>query len=67
MKHLFVGMALVLGSSTSVSAQVDKGPLNFETHVRPILKANCFECHGETEEARTRRQDADRERGWSAL
>jgi hypothetical protein len=34
MKHLFVGMALVLGSSTSVSAQVDKGPLNFETHVR---------------------------------
>ena len=24
-----------------------KGPLGFETHVRPILKANCFECHGE--------------------
>ena len=24
-----------------------KGPLVFETHVRPILKAHCFECHGE--------------------
>src|SRR5262249_12574184 len=24
----------------------EKG-VNFETHVRPILKANCFECHGE--------------------
>ena len=24
-----------------------KGPLVFETHIRPILKAKCFECHGE--------------------
>src|SRR5687767_7883030 len=23
------------------------GPIQFETHVRPILKAHCFECHGE--------------------
>lgn len=24
-------------------------PLNYEQHVRPILKANCFDCHGESE------------------
>lgn len=25
-------------------------PLTFEEHVRPILKANCFHCHGEEDE-----------------
>ncbi|MBI2925094.1 MAG: DUF1549 domain-containing protein, partial [Verrucomicrobia bacterium] len=25
------------------------GPLTFEQHIRPILKANCFDCHGEGE------------------
>ena len=25
-------------------------PLTFEQHVRPILKAHCFQCHGEEEE-----------------
>src|SRR5437870_4518540 len=24
-------------------------PLTFETHVRPILKAHCFECHGDAQ------------------
>lgn len=24
-------------------------PLTFEQHIRPILKANCFDCHGEGE------------------
>src|SRR5262245_54073460 len=24
-------------------------PLTFEEHVRPILKAHCFDCHGEGE------------------
>jgi mono/diheme cytochrome c family protein len=27
-----------------------EGPLTFEEHVRPILKAHCFQCHGEEEE-----------------
>lgn len=40
-------MACFLCSASGLSAQGVKGPLNFETHVRPILKANCFECHGE--------------------
>ena len=26
--------------------------LNFETHVRPILKAHCFDCHGAEEEVK---------------
>jgi hypothetical protein len=25
-------------------------PLTFESHVRPLLKANCFHCHGEEDE-----------------
>jgi mono/diheme cytochrome c family protein len=46
---LFPAAAVVcfLWSASGLSAQPVKGPLNFETHVRPILKANCFECHGE--------------------
>ena len=29
---------------------VDADDLTFEQHVRPILKAQCFHCHGEEEE-----------------
>jgi hypothetical protein len=28
----------------------DESPLTFEQHVRPILKAHCFHCHGEAPE-----------------
>jgi hypothetical protein len=31
-----------------VRAQADE-PLTFEQHVRPILKAHCFQCHGDDE------------------
>ena len=31
----------------TVLAAEPKGPLVFETHIRPFLKARCFECHGE--------------------
>src|SRR5438046_2247195 len=45
---LLVGaVACCLCSAAESSAQPGKDPVNFETHVRPILKANCFECHGE--------------------
>ena len=44
---LAAGFVWSVCSSSGFSAEPDKGPLNFETHVRPILKANCFECHGE--------------------
>src|ERR1700688_4357094 len=36
-----------LWSVSGLSPQPAKSAVNFETHVRPILKANCFECHGE--------------------
>ncbi len=35
--------ALPLGAATPVA------PLTFEKHIRPILKAQCFQCHGEEE------------------
>ncbi|MDA1143121.1 MAG: hypothetical protein O3B01_31560, partial [Planctomycetota bacterium] len=30
----------------------ETAPLTFEKQVRPILKAHCFQCHGEEEEHR---------------
>src|ERR1017187_8190869 len=42
-----VAVFCFLWSASEVSAQIAKDPVNFEMHVRPILKANCFECHGE--------------------
>ena len=38
-----VAIAFLLQPFSALHAE----PLSFETHVRPILKANCFECHGE--------------------
>lgn len=39
----FLGLAeLIAGAALAES------PLTFEHHVRPILKAHCFQCHGET-------------------
>src|SRR5438874_1307369 len=40
-------MSCLLLSASTLPAQPRTEPVNFETHVRPILKANCFECHGE--------------------
>ena len=39
---------LLIVAASSVRAE-DKSPLTFEAHIRPILKAYCFECHGEGE------------------
>ncbi|MBM3995611.1 MAG: DUF1553 domain-containing protein [Planctomycetes bacterium] len=41
---LVLALAIYLVSVSSAYAQQ---PIHFETHVRPILKAHCFECHGE--------------------
>src|SRR5258708_31668015 len=36
--------------ATAVSGHAGQGEsLSFEKDVRPILKAHCFQCHGETE------------------
>ncbi|MDR3633847.1 MAG: PSD1 and planctomycete cytochrome C domain-containing protein [Isosphaeraceae bacterium] len=42
-RHLLVGTFLVLVPMPARG----EAPLGFETHVRPILKAHCFQCHGE--------------------
>jgi mono/diheme cytochrome c family protein len=44
MKHTF-GMTLALAFGLAGPAAADDA--TFESHVRPILKANCFICHGE--------------------
>ena len=37
----------ISGQVTTAAETVPAGSIVFETHVRPILKANCFHCHGE--------------------
>ncbi len=44
--HLVVVFLLALGTRLG-AAEPAGASLNFETHVRPILKAHCFHCHGE--------------------
>jgi hypothetical protein len=41
--------ALIAASSLTALARAEQ-PLTFEQHVRPILKAHCFQCHGEEDE-----------------
>ena len=53
---LMRGLRSVLPWSLVIAAMLVVGPssrgqeLTFETHVRPILKAHCFDCHGAEEE-----------------
>ncbi len=53
MKH-FGPMVLALVTAIVGHAQAGevtaKGELRFEQHIRPILKAHCFRCHGEAGE-----------------
>ena len=49
-KLLVVLVMLVSASGNLVVTAAETlpvGPITFEAHVRPILKANCFHCHGE--------------------
>jgi mono/diheme cytochrome c family protein len=34
-------------SQTYAGDKAPVGPVMFETHIRPLLKTHCFECHGE--------------------
>lgn len=49
MKRVCCFLAAVFAFSVgpSLRAAEPPGEVTFESHVRPILKANCFHCHGE--------------------
>jgi hypothetical protein len=48
---LLVAASLFLVASTTILlAQQSDTPLHFESDVRPILKAHCFHCHGESDQ-----------------
>jgi mono/diheme cytochrome c family protein len=55
---LLVGIACFLPLAVPVASVAQKKaiapgtPLTYENHVRPILKAHCFECHGESKKPR---------------
>jgi hypothetical protein len=50
-RSLFALLAAVYCCSATLHTSADDAqPLTFERHVRPILKAHCFHCHGELEE-----------------
>jgi hypothetical protein len=43
---LVVGLTLMTGTAIQIHAAEPPAPLNFEQHIRPILKAYCLDCHG---------------------
>ena len=48
---LFLSIGILVGSLTFTSeAELLNTSLHYETEVRPIMKAMCFQCHGEEAE-----------------
>src|SRR5438105_12666465 len=47
MNKNLLALLAILAAFSQACAQDKDGKLTFETHVRPILKAHCFECHGD--------------------
>src|SRR6478672_6242560 len=47
-RHLSFLIAALITVSTLPATAAQ--PLSFEQHVRPILRAHCFQCHGEEDE-----------------
>lgn len=45
-----VAVCCGLGWSFPLAAEPSAGPLTFEQHIRPILRAHCLDCHGAVDE-----------------
>ena len=49
-RSLLISFVVVCAVSVTSSSTSAAEQLTFEEHIRPILKANCFHCHGEEKE-----------------
>src|SRR5437016_3462727 len=47
MTRYLAALVCLFWCSSAFAQEPVKVPLVFETHVRPLFKAHCFECHGE--------------------
>ncbi len=47
-----ISAVLVLLCESSLIAGEQQTPILFETHIRPVLKTHCFDCHGEGDKLR---------------
>jgi hypothetical protein len=45
-------LGVLAAPGPAVASEKPEEALTYEQHVRPILKAHCFECHGEGEKLR---------------
>src|SRR2546428_8421621 len=49
-RYFLPSIAALIAASLLANASRAEQPLTFEQHVRPILRAHCFQCHGEEDE-----------------
>src|SRR5262245_62573895 len=50
MLRFFLSFAFLATPSVLAADERAPAPVTFEAHVRPLLKAHCWQCHGEEEE-----------------
>lgn len=68
----FAARCVGTATAAGIAPIPEQAAISFETHVRPILRAYCFDCHGANDKPEggldLRLAAADRERGrqWSS-
>ena len=50
LRSLYCGVIVILFAGAGAASAGQPPTLAFETHIRPIFRAHCFDCHGATEE-----------------